>query len=505
MRTLLSTVLTLTLTAGCSLTAQLSSKFGSGSRSTGGSSSGASPGGSSSPQASSLGDPRAAPASYSEDCERYPSISEPLGRTPAEGGFNVYEPILMLARCPDSVPPNDPVDEYGSARAWLRGWIDQGIATDTPQLPRAAYVHLCARQMAAEDGKLYPAMAIGCAWHADRLDLKALAKELEARPASQRGVMAKQFAADVTAVRQRALAAFPRASSAREWEVFYELPMKIRAAVVARRSTHAKAYQRLVAFETAIEGGKFEGCAAPLRDSLATYLRGAKTLPAIRERITDPLGYALADALARCHYYNERELKAGAVLAFLDKARRQTTLAEQVRFAQIDALAGDAEKAKKFPNLVGSKYSSVDPTDLRPVEPWGTKLDLKWRAQKYELLRFQTSEGRVARLEKKAKGTTIHFKKERVPVVDVRCRETNRIDSITSDGKIIYREECTRTPKGHTWDSPSPVTVDEANGVSPGRFVRLGVDGDHGVVLTSTDSPNDSSGANRIADVVLGG
>jgi hypothetical protein len=120
-----------------------------------------------------------------------------------------------------------------------------------------------------------------------------------------------------------------------------------------------------------------------------------------------------------------------------------------VHYAQLDVLAVDAEKAEKFPNLVGSKYSSVKPGDLRPIDPWRpNKLDEKWMFQKSELLRFQTREGRVARIEPTAKGAVIHFQKERVPLVDVKCRETHRIDKIDRDGKITYPEECTSTSKG---------------------------------------------------------
>src|SRR5262249_51640048 len=150
------------------------------------------------------------------------------------------------------------------------------------------------------------------------------------------------------------------------------------------------------------------------------------------------------------------------------------------------------------------KYSSVRPTDLLPKSPWATELDKKWLYNKGELRRFETREGRVAKLDKTAQGTVIRFQKERVPVVDVRCKETGRIDTITPEGKIKYREVCTSTPKGYTWSIPEPVTVSEANGVKPGRFVRLAIDGDRGAVLTSADGP-EATRIERVADIVLGG
>jgi len=486
--------LALALTTGCTIAAKLPG-FGSESSSSsgGGAPTASAAGGGGVPGERVSGDVQdARTAEASGECPSYMSIDDEL------------EPIVTLMWCPKTVvrSSGDPVNEIGAARSWIRGGLDQGLTEDPFQLPRAAYVHLCARQMREDTGRLYPAMAIGCAWHADRIDQAALAGELKGRRPG--AAIARQVAADIPFVRERALAAFPRATSAREWEVFYELPTKVRKEALARRTSNAKAYQTLSAFSAAIESGTFEGCAGPLRDSLTAYLKGAKSLDALRERMTDPVGYALAEALARCHYYNEREPEAGVLLSLLEKARRRVTVAEQVRFAQIDVLAADSEKAKKFPNLVGTKYSSVNPTDLRPVTPWDqSKLDEKWFQSKYELMRLQNRDGRIARISKTATGATIHFQKERVPVVDVRCHETNRIDSIDRDGKIRYREECTRTPKGMAWSQPEPAMVSDARGLAPGRFVHLALDGDKGAVVISADGPGENARIERLADVVL--
>ena len=481
------------LLAACSFTAQLP-KLGSSSSSPSAPPPPPSSSAPASPAAATPVESSPAVVSNSEDCEKYPSISD-----------EKLEPLVALMRCPNSTPASnsDTIGEYGRARAWLRGGLDNSLVDPPNHLLRAVYVHLCARQL-REDNRPFPAMAIGCAWQADRVDLAGLDKELASRPAAHRSTIARQAAADIRTVRERALAAFPKAKAAREWEIFYDLPTRVRNQALARRSSNQAVFQRLVAFETAVQAGKLDGCVPALRDTLTTYLHGAKTLPAITERITDPVGYALADALARCHYYNENGLKAGALLTLLAKARRQVTVAEQINFAQIDALAGDAEKAEKFPNLVGTKYSSVHPTDLRPASPWSTPLEDKWQQHKGELVRFQTRDGRVARLDKAKGGTMIYLQKERVPLVDVRCHETNRIDSITREGKIVYREVCTSTPKGMTWSSPSPVTVDDARGITPGRFVRIATDGDRGVVLSSASGPEETAQINRIADLVLG-
>jgi hypothetical protein len=428
-------------------------------------------------------------------CEGYVSISDDVD----------LEVVVGLMKCPnDEVRDSGRGSALGSGRAGIRGRLDNAIIDDPAQLPRAAYVHLCARQM-KQDDRLYPAMAIGCLWHADRLDMTAFTKELQARPAADRGVIAKQVAEDIRLIHDRTLAAFPKKAAAREWEIFYELPTRVRKESIARRTSQASVYQRLIAFETEIQSGNFANCEKPLREALTAHLRGAATMPAITERITDPVGYALAEDLARCHYYNERELKAGALVVLLEKARRRVTLAEQIVYARLDALAVDFEKAPKFPNLVGIKYSSVRPGDLGADAPWSSnQLDEKWRFQVAELTRFQTREGRVARVEKTSKGAVIHFQKERVPLVDLKCSETNKIDRIDREGKIQYRSECIAISRGQGWSNPAPVTVDDANGVTAGRYVRVGLNGDIGVVLSCSDHADEKARIHRVADVLVG-
>ncbi|HEY4177480.1 MAG TPA: hypothetical protein VGM90_11625 [Kofleriaceae bacterium] len=418
--------------------------------------------------------------------------------------FNDYklEPILMLMRCPESEASGAP-GVFGEARYWLRTTIDMGLTADAEQLPRMAYVDLCARELQA-DNRPTAAMAITCAWQADQLDGNALIKELASR--EDHDALLAQADRDVKFVKQRALAAFPTEKAAREWEVFYHLPTRVKQDVIAQRAANTKDIEKLLAFDKGIQAGTFENCAPPLRDALSAHLRGAKTVADVATKMDEPITYALAEALTRCHYYNEHELEASAVAMLYAKARRRVSLAEQIRYAEIDELAIDAPKAQKFPNLVGTKYSSMKPEDFRPVDPYPrTKLDKEWMTARSRLPSVGTQEGRVGSVEKKAQGATIHFQKERVPLVDLKCHETDRIDSIDNDGKIHWREECTSTSKGMTWSNPPPVNVSDATGVTAGKFVRVGTDGDKGTVLTLTDAPADNARVYRVADVPVGG
>jgi hypothetical protein len=431
----------------------------------------------------------------SDGCEHYITISDPK-----------LEPIFMLMRCSDSKITSGSgggggAAEYGAARSWIRSQLDTGLNEPSPLL-RVAYADMCAREL-LDDEHPYPAAAIGCAWQTDRIDAAATKAALAARRDGD--AIAKRLAADIKTVHELVEKAYPKATNAREWEVFYNLPSRVLKDARARRTANAAAYQRIAAFDAAIQTGKFEGCAAPLRETLAAHLKGATTKDALIEKLADPVGYALADALARCHYYSENELKAGVILSLLSHSRRQVSIAEEIYFAEIDALAADEPKARKFPNLVGSKYSRVSPSDLRPIEPYApTELERNWFSKQYSLANdLGGADGRVERLVPSSNGVTLHFKKERVPVVDVRCHETDKIDTITDEGKIKYREVCTYTPKGMTWSQPQPITVDEATGVTAGRFVRIAQDAGKSVIASAADGPNEDARITRLADVVL--
>jgi hypothetical protein len=45
--------------------------------------------------------------------------------------------------------------------------------------------------------------------------------------------------------------------------------------------------------------------------------------------------------------------------------------------------------------------------------------------------------------------------------------------------------------------------VDEASGVTAGRYVRVGLSGDTGVILSATESAAETARVYRVADLVL--
>ncbi len=395
-------------------------------------------------------------------------------------------------------------DALATARAKIRAILNAG--DDAPaQLTRAIYCHLCSLQL-AEQRKHYPGMAITCFWHLGQLDDAKLADEIRAISPSDQATVKAHVAAARKTITEKTLAAFPREQAPREWEVFYELPSRILKEYRVRASANAAAVQVLAEFNQKLRAGESAGCSGPLRQRLHDHMKGhGSSLAEATARMTDPLGYALTETLAKCHFYNQQELRAGALLSFIDSRRRLVRLAEQIWYTQVDELSKDREKADKYPQLVGRKLSSVEPQELGTPEVLDDSAEANWRSKVRELRTFSTQEGTVQTVERTRDRAIVRFKKEKVPLVEETCRETNRIDRIDRDGKVVYRQDCMRAIKGTTLSSPEPaaLALDDAAAIVPGSHLKVARrDGDVAVLLSGPSSDT-SARLSRIADVII--
>jgi hypothetical protein len=83
--------------------------------------------------------------------------------------------------------------------------------------------------------------------------------------------------------------------------------------------------------------------------------------------------------------------------------------------------------------------------------------------------------GVIAAVTKTTTGVHVTFPKSRVQVMDRKCVETNRIDRVAADGKVIYRQECHDT--GLVWNDTTPQPVDVrapyTAGLQAGRFAKF--------------------------------
>ncbi|MDX2009897.1 MAG: hypothetical protein SFW67_06905 [Myxococcaceae bacterium] len=106
------------------------------------------------------------------------------------------------------------------------------------------------------------------------------------------------------------------------------------------------------------------------------------------------------------------------------------------------------------------------------------------------------SGGVVKAVEKKGDVATLTFRTEKFMVPDYQCVETNRIDRITADGQLIYRQQCTKTGEHEEESTLSPTQVPAwtVNGIGPGSYVvplwasTNGGAAGHGFILEAFDS-----------------
>ena len=149
-----------------------------------------------------------------------------------------------------------------------------------------------------------------------------------------------------------------------------------------------------------------------------------------------------------------------------DAAQTLDRLASQVRvasgprmaayYAALDALGGLGDRVR------------VKATDLRPLtSPRGDD-----GRRRIDDIGFG---GAVASIAKTGKGVRVSFVTTRRQVMSQHCVETNRIDRVLADGKLVYRRACTDT--GLVWvdTTPRPVTIATpyAAALAVGRFAQF--------------------------------
>jgi hypothetical protein len=86
---------------------------------------------------------------------------------------------------------------------------------------------------------------------------------------------------------------------------------------------------------------------------------------------------------------------------------------------------------------------------------------------------FVTGSGVVDKVKKQGDTMTITFKKESWKQDVLSCKETNRIDRIDNDGKLVYRKICKKTGTETITSQEKPVTIPSAAGagIKAGSFV----------------------------------
>jgi hypothetical protein len=223
---------------------------------------------------------------------------------------------------------------------------------------------------------------------------------------------------------------------------------------------HAAAdkYKDALAHSDAFAENLDEGCKKQLWADFVPIVKKLKhdNVRVLRQSISDdPIVGVLLDRLMNCLVVEGEEAPAQTLGHLVEEVRVMVGPQMAAYYASIDAL----DKLDKL---------HVKPSDLpypaTPLEHDDGEVD-----------GVGSEEGVIASVTKSKIGLHIAFVQSRVQTMSQKCVETNRVDRVRPDGKLIYRQECHDT--GLVWSDTTPrpldVRVPYGAGLQAGRYAKF--------------------------------
>ena len=238
-------------------------------------------------------------------------------------------------------------------------------------------------------------------------------------------------------------------------------------------AAHKAAFEAVAQFEAkAATGSKkaLAGCAPPLRKLFIDYLAGRKVKSIEEARSLDAVAYPLAVALMRCDVAEGRFLAASTAhgLFFANNATREQRGPRHAGYyatlAVLNEILADREKF---------------PLDRLPYLPGtGRKVVEKAYSETFNQVSYDKAEGQIDKVKPGKETATVTFKTVKWKEPTYKCKRTNRIARIDSDGNIQYEENCKVT--GHetktSTESPVEVPLDFVGGLKTGQMAAFALD-----------------------------
>lgn len=381
----------------------------------------------------------------------------------------------------------------------LAWWIDQGGAPPS-ELIRAVYIlESVGLDIGEEDlsGSRWQEDALKAlgtyalvASDVQRLDSAAFERELKAMGLNEWGqVMARITFSKAQHVGRIYKAAYSKMDRGIQ-ELAFKTPVKAFAdweKLYAANKAGLSLARSVQESATNARTQDIRDCHSKAHAALASYMQGKK--PAIaskedRKRVfDDPIANILLQTSMVCAAY---EGKMSIAASLYNKGLLNTRTWRGPRFAAYYAMLeryGDIKaKDQSFPledNQVGFWVRAPRPSIiLSAYEQTFNKVGT-----------MMNRSGRIKSAKKTPKGTKLTFKTESWKETVWDCKETRKIDRITSDGRIVYRQKCKAKGKKTVTSTVEPYLVPTslASGLKPGVFVvatvEFGKQGNVGVPL----------------------
>jgi hypothetical protein len=291
-------------------------------------------------------------------------------------------------------------------------------------------------------------------------DIKALVysralKQLETAPYRgsnyARVVLGETIAHTKAAIARLDAAVAKRTADPRWKDLIITVPQNASAAWLAAAAAHKEMLNHSVSAP---------GCEATLRADVAPMLktRAKRDLEEIPGGLSDdPLAGLMLWRLTSCIEQNGDAEVAKIVGALSARVRPINGPRTAAFVATANAVAALGKKAP-----FSSHYDMTDPGS---GSGWTQAHSLS-SLTRGVIASAKAGKGGVVKLT---------FVKDRVQYTARECKDTNKIDQVTNDGKVIYRQACRDAGKAWADRTPAPISVPASctAGLAKGRFVRI--------------------------------
>ena len=216
------------------------------------------------------------------------------------------------------------------------------------------------------------------------------------------------------------------------------------------------------------------GCRTVLRKQLADHVksRDPKTKDDVIDGVNDDVGQPVLRALVACDALEGRFGIVDSELKLLRQGRERRGPRTAAFWHTLDVVAPIAKDNPKF--VQASQFGAPLPSDNN-LGSWMHKA----HESTLNNTRFDRDQkGQIASMVASGDGFTIAFKHSSYQAPTWSCQDTNRIDRITPDGRVEYRQSCVQTGTHTVNDTAQSAWIrkDVAEGLKVGMVLEMRLD-----------------------------